>query len=120
VTFGITTLESVERFSPPIEELPAPRYLPDGTTNEYVGVYGYGKEFAEHYAKLSQIGVDRALWPEDAEPPVALAVRWAWVVIQQLIDDELIPTKVEHLTTAPFFVLLCNLKGASLARRSTS
>lgn len=76
MTLDITTLESSERFSPPIEELPAPqklktifRYLADGTTNEYVGVYGYGKEFAEHYAKLSRIVLDRALWPEDAEPP---------------------------------------------------
>lgn len=120
MTVDITTLEPVQRFSPPIEELPAPqklkttsRNLPDGTTNEYVGIYGYGREFAEHYAKLSQIVIDRALWPEDAEPPVALAVSWAWVVIQQLIDDELIPTKV--VASAEGGVAVCFVVGDKYA-----
>lgn len=120
MTLGITTLERFERFFPAIGEVPVLQelktirsYFADGTTNECVGVTGYGKEFAEHYAKLNQIVADRALWPENAERPADMAVGWAWVVIQQLIEDELVPTKV--VASAEGGVAVCFVVGDKYA-----
>ena len=59
----------------------------DATTIDYAG-------FSTHTNKLKALATDNSLWPEDADPPSELALAWANVVINQLCDDNLLPTRI--------------------------
>jgi len=110
-----TTLES---FIPPSgDNSPALKIIrncfTDSTSNEYIGIYGLGKEFSKHYAKLNQIRFDRALWVENAEPPTESAVSWAWLVIEELFKVEFVPNKI--VASAEGGVAICFVSGDKYA-----
>lgn len=115
-----TTLGNLERAFAPIGEPQERRALKaisglfaDGTTNESIDILSYGKEFAEHYAKLNSITGDSVFLPEDAEPPTIEARNWTWLVIQQLVEDGLVPSKV--VASAEGGIAVCFVSGNKYA-----
>ena len=120
MTSETTTLSHVEHAFAPIGEplerraLKAiPGLFVDGTTSESVDILSYGKEFAEHYSKLNSIISDSSLWPEDAESPTVEAKNWTWLVVQQLVDDGLAPTKI--VASAEGGIAVCFVSGNKYA-----
>lgn len=121
MSLGATTLDQVERPSPLIGEMPVNKRLRgipnlfflDGTTSDYVDVLRYGKAFAEHYAKLKSLVSEPSLWPQGGERPGEAAKNWAWLVLQQLGDDDLIPAKV--VASAEGGVAVCFVDGDKYA-----
>jgi hypothetical protein len=50
--------------------------------------------FDHHFAKLLAIRNDSSLWPDCAEKPSDFATAWASAMLEQLLVDELLPTRV--------------------------
>lgn len=84
----------------------------DLITNQYTKL-PQRKGFAEHYERLRVIETERSMWPEDAEPPSSSAVYLAWMVINQLYKDEIIPTRV--VASAEGGVAICFVVGEKYA-----
>lgn len=51
-------------------------------------------KFAAYFAKVQALAVDQDLWIDGAEPPNLFALRWAAAFIQQLENDDFLPTGV--------------------------
>lgn len=62
-------------------------------TNEYYAT-AFDKQFAAHFAKLKALGTERALWPDGAERPSQSALTWGYVVLQQFLHNNFLPTRV--------------------------
>jgi hypothetical protein len=71
------------------------------------------RRFLPHFAKLEQIKTDHSLWVEDAPPPSSGALNWANVVIKQLKDLDLPPSRV--VASAQGGVAFCFLTGKKYA-----
>lgn len=120
MSLGAVTLTQAEHFFSPVEDVQfrgslrgIPGLFLDGTTNDYVDVLPYGRAFAEHYAKLKSLLSDPTLWPHEGERPGEKAKNWAWLVLQQLGEDEFLPAKI--VASAEGGVAVCFVEGDKYA-----
>jgi hypothetical protein len=86
------------RYSIPQDAIPA--------TSEHAG-------FAVHFAKLNKLAIDHSLWPNHAEPPSGFAMAWAQLILDQLQNDKLLPTRV--VASAEGGVGVCFVDGIKYA-----
>ena len=77
-------------------------------THEYAGGI-----FDHHFAKLQAIRNDPSLWPDGAEKPSDYAIAWASTMLEQLLIDELPPTRV--VASAEGGVAICFVNGDKYA-----
>jgi hypothetical protein len=69
--------------------------------------------FDHHFAKLLALRNDTSLWPDDAEKPSEYATAWASAMLEQLLADELPPTRV--VASAEGGVAICFVNGDKYA-----
>lgn len=82
-------------------------------TNEYIDTIGLDRKFADHFAKLRGIGIEKSLWPEGAEAPSAFAQMWARIALQQFRSDRFPPTRVT--ASAEGGIAICFVDGEKYA-----
>ena len=118
MTYGATTLayttppEGVARSGD--RELPRLRRRFANFREITAATYGYaGGVFDRHFAKLRAIGDDPSLWPDRAEKPSDYAIAWASAMLDQLLVDELLPTRV--VASAEGGVAICFVNGDNYA-----
>jgi hypothetical protein len=69
--------------------------------------------FDHHFAKLTAIRNDPSLRPDDAEKPSEYAMAWASAMLEQLLVDELLPTRV--VASAEGGIAICFANGNKYA-----
>jgi hypothetical protein len=77
-------------------------------TDQYAGL-----SFDRHFMKLSAITQNRDLWPEGADEPSENAAAWATAMLEQLLVDQLSPTRV--VASAEGGIAICFIRGDKYA-----